>query len=374
MKIGIYTLPLNYNYGGLLQAFALQTVLERMGHDVTIIDRPLHQKEAFWERPREKTKRAIRKYLFREEHIRVFQENYEAALYPLISKNTQKFIDRYLHTIKINDSSELHEGMFDSIVVGSDQIWRRAFHDSKRKCYDSFLAFAEKWKIKRIAYAASFGIDYWEYNKIDTIRCAELAKLFDAISVRERSGVNLCYEHFGVKAEHVLDPTMLLQKEDYIRLFEAQGTRQSSGNLLCYILDETPFATEVINRIEQRMGLHRFHVNSRADNTWATVEDRIQPPVEQWLRGFYDAEYVVTDSFHACVFSFLFGKPFIVIGNQNRGMERFRSLLQMVGLEERLITKEMTVDFIHQSSLKGALGRVENLKDTSIQFLKDNLQ
>ena len=201
-----------------------------------------------------------------------------------------------------------------------------------------------------------------------------MAKLFDAVSVREEADVNLCYEHLGVKAGHVLDPTMLLQKEDYIRLFEAQGTPQSSGNLLCYILDETPFASEVISRIEQQMGLHRFHVNSRADNTWAPVEDRIQPSVEQWLRGFYDAEYVVTDSFHACVFSILFGKPFIVIGNKNRGMERFRSLLQMVGLEDRLITREEFVDAKPQSSLKDALERVENLKESSIQFLKDKLQ
>lgn len=374
MRIGIYTLPLNYNYGGLLQAYALQTVLERMGHEITIINRQLHPKEAFWYRPREKARRIVCKYLLRRKDIRVFQENYEAKVYPLISKNTQKFIDQYLHTITISASSELHDGMFDAIVVGSDQIWRRAFHNSKKKCYDSFLAFAENWKIKRIAYAASFGVDYWEYNDVDTKRCAELVKLFDAVSVREEAGVNLCYEHLGVKAGHVLDPTMLLQKEDYIRLFEAQGTPQSSGNLLCYILDETPFATEVINTIEQRMGLHRFHVNSRADNTWATVEDRIQPPVEQWLRGFYDAEYVVTDSFHACVFSILFGKPFIVIGNQNRGMERFRSLLKMVGLDDRLVTKKVTVDVVPQSSLKDALERVENLKDTSIQFLKDNLQ
>ena len=374
MKVGIYTLPLNYNYGGLLQAYALQTVLERMGHDVTIIDRSLHQKESIWKHPREKSRRLFRKYILNRNNIRVFQENYEATVYPIVSQNTQKFIDQYLHVITTSDTSELHEGSYEAIVVGSDQIWRRAFHNSKKKCYDSFLAFAENWKIKRIAYAASFGVDYWEYNDVDTKRCAELAKLFDAVSVREEAGVNLCYEHLGVKAGHVLDPTMLLQKEDYIRLFEAQGTPQSSGNLLCYILDETPFATEVINTIEQRMGLHRFHVNSRADNTWAPVEDRIQPSVEQWLRGFYDAEYVVTDSFHACVFSILFGKPFIVLGNQNRGMERFRSLLRMVDLEDRLLKNGTLLDAIPQSSMSDALNIIKSLKDSSIQYLIDNIQ
>ena len=374
MRLGIYTLPLNYNYGGLLQAYALQTVLERMGHDVTIINRPLHQKEAIWKHPREKSKRFFRKYILNRKNIRVFQENYEAKVYPIVSQNTQKFIGQYLHVITTSDTSELHEESYDAIVVGSDQIWRRAFHNSRKKCYDSFLAFAENWKIKRIAYAASFGVNYWEYNEVDTKRCAELVKSFDAVSVREDAGIDLCYKHLGVKAVHVLDPTMLLQKEDYIRLFEAQGTPQSSGNLLCYILDETPFATEIINRIEQRMGLHRFQVNSRADNTWALVEDRVQPSVEQWLRGFYDAEYVVTDSFHACVFSILFGKPFIVIGNQNRGMERFRSLLQMVGMEDRLITREGFVDIILRSNATFAMDKVEILKERSVQYLKDNLQ
>ncbi len=367
MKIGIYTLPLNYNYGGLLQAFALQTVLERMGHNVTIIDRPLHQKEAFWERPREKAKRVIRKYLFREEHIRVFQENYEATLYPLISKNTQEFIDRYLHTIKINDSSELHEGMFDALVVGSDQIWRRAFHDSKRKCYDSFLAFAENWKIKRIAYAASFGVDYWEYNKVDTIRCAELAKLFDAISVRESSGVNLCIEHLGVKAELVLDPTMLLEKEDYVGLFEKLHTPNSSGNLLCYILDESSFASETIDTIEKKMGLHRFYVNSRADDTWASVKERIQPSLEQWLRGFYDAEFVVTDSFHACVFAILFEKPFCVIVNRSRGMGRIKSLLKAFGMENNLVEEGLPIILWPEKSCDRNL--IKQKRESSLRFL-----
>lgn len=372
MRLGIYTLPLNYNYGGLLQAYALQTVLERMGHGVTIINRPLHQKEAIWKRPREKSKRFFRKYVLNRNNIRVFQENYEAKTYPIISHNTQKFIDQHLKTITISNPSILREGLFDGIVVGSDQIWRRCFHDSKKKCYDSFLAFAEKWNIKRIAYAASFGVDYWEYNDADTKLCAELAKKFDAISVRENSGKDLCYEHFGVKAEHVLDPTMLLQKEDYEHLFEENSTPQSPGNLLCYILDETSFATEVINTIEQRMGLHRFHVNSRADNTWAPVDERIQPSVEQWLRGFYDAEFVVTDSFHACVFALLFGKPFVVIGNKNRGLERFRSLLQMFGLEHLLLTDTLPGTIMYDK--ENVQAAIERYREVSYKYLKQNLQ
>ena len=64
----------------------------------------------------------------------------------------------------------------------------------------------------------------------------------------------------------------------------------------------------------------------------------MQPPVEKWLRGFYDAQYVITDSFHACVFSILYQKPFVVYGNKHRGMARFHSLLAIFGLEDRLVT------------------------------------
>lgn len=78
----------------------------------------------------------------------------------------------------------------------------------------------------------------------------------------------------------------------------------------------------------------------------APLAERIQPPVEQWLRGFMDAELVVTDSFHACVFSILFHKPFVVVGNKERGLARVKSLLKMFGLEERWNSDIPTISFL----------------------------
>lgn len=372
-KIGIYTLPLNYNYGGLLQAYALQTVLERMGEEVLFIDRPLHVKEACWKRPREKAKRIIKKYTYGNKHIRVFQENYEAKVYPIISQNTQRFIHQYLHTIQVKEPYTIDGGEFKAVIVGSDQIWRRAFHDSRKKCYNSFLAFAEKWDIKRIAYAASFGTNRWEYNPLDTKCCTELVQLFDAISVRELSGVKLCKEHLHVSAQHVLDPTMLLDANDYRKIFQQANTPRSKGNLLCYILDENSQKQKLVKQIEQKTGLTTFRVNSKADDTWANVEERIQPSVEQWLRGFEDAEFVITDSFHACVFSILFQKPFLVIGNKNRGMERFHSLLEMTGLKDRLITSETTLQKLPQSDIQAAQNILLQRRKESIAYLRNNI-
>lgn len=94
------------------------------------------------------------------------------------------------------------------------------------------------------------------------------------------------------------------------------------------------------------MGLNAFHANSEVNNLGLPLNERIQPPLERWLRGFYDADFVVTDSFHACVFSIIFHVPFVAIGNKERGMSRFQSLLSLVNLEERLLDENATVDDI----------------------------
>ena len=137
--------------------------------------------------------------------------------------------------------------------------------------------------------------------------------------------------------EQVLDPTLLIKKEDYIQLFEKNKVSESKGNLLVYILDEIPEKSELINKIAEEKKLIPFKVNSKVGKGGLSLPEYIQPTVEEWIRGFYDAEFVVTDSFHACVFSILFNKPFIVYGNENRGLSRFTSVLNIFGLEERLL-------------------------------------
>jgi hypothetical protein len=84
-------------------------------------------------------------------------------------------------------------------------------------------------------------------------------------------------------------------------------------------------------------------MNGDCGNWTEDLEKRIQPPVESWLRAFYDSEFIVTDSFHACVFSILFHKQFLVIGNKDRGLARIHSLLSMFGLEDRL-TSDTCID------------------------------
>lgn len=333
MKIGILTLPLNTNYGGILQAYALQTILERMGHNVCIIEetrKPLSM--PLWKAPLVYGKRILKNLLGHP--FPIFYEykiNHET---PIVRQNTDKFINKYIKCKIVDSFYDLYKNDFDAIVIGSDQIWRPKYFPQIEHAY---LDFTEGWNIRRIAYAASFGTDDWEYTMDQTKRCKELIDDFNNISVREISGVYLCLKYFGVNVEFVLDPTMLLSKEDYIQLFRSTNIAKSKGTLLNYILDESPEKNAIIEKISKEKGLIPFRVNSKVENKKAKLKERIQPPVEQWLRGFYDAKFVVTDSFHACVFSIIFNKPFIAVGNMDRGLSRFESLLTMFGLEERII-------------------------------------
>ncbi|MCD7927153.1 MAG: polysaccharide pyruvyl transferase family protein [Bacteroides sp.] len=219
MRIGIITLPLQTNYGGLLQAYALQTVLERMGHEMEVIS--YRYTLPLWKKPLAYAKRVVCKCLV-DRKTKVFYERDMERTYPVISRFTEPFVTRYIHKRSVRNFAEIKEGEFDAFVVGSDQIWRPLYVHFKIE--DAYLCFARKWKVRRVAYAASFGTDSWEYTLRQTKRCARLLSRFDAVGVREASGVTLCRECFGAAAFHVPDPTLLIGCADYEQLI-ARGVR-----------------------------------------------------------------------------------------------------------------------------------------------------
>lgn len=369
MRIGILTLPLHYNYGGILQAYALQTVLERMGHEVNLIVEKRHPTRLpLWKAPLSYGKRILQNMTGHP--CPVFLEQKIEREFPLVSRYTSEFVNKYIKYVIYDSFNDISESDYDCFVVGSDQIWRPAYF---RNIENAYLKFAEGWNVRRIAYAASFGTDKWEYSTEQTEACKRLVQRFNAVSVREASGVELCKEHFGIEAKHVLDPTMLLDKEDYIKLFKTAETPKSKGTLLNYILDETPEKTALIDKIAKDKGLVPFRVNSKVENLAAPLSERIQPPVEQWLRGFYDAEFVVTDSFHACVFSIIFGKPFVVCGNARRGLTRFDSLLGLFELGQCLVTDMSQFVEIRKPDYDSVYQKLATLRSQSNDFIKNVL-
>lgn len=342
MKIGILTQPLHSNYGGLLQNYALQQTLIRLGHVVETID---------WEGGS-----GLRAMLYRMKvqvlHT-LFPNRYPLLKYmpndkekSIIQRNTNHFINTYInHTEAMHSYEEFvkqaSKGKYDAYVVGSDQCWR--------PCYNAFLPsmfldFVQDKQVKRIAYAASFGTDKWEFTPQQTAVCVPLAKKFDMVSVREDSGVKLCKEHLGVDAVHVLDPTMLLTKEEYIQLIEKEKEPKSNGTLFNYILDPDAKKSAFIQKVAKAKGLKAFQVLPKCQAEIRTkedvkerIEDCVFPGVTTWLRAFMDTEITIVDSFHGMVFSIIFNKPFWAIGNVSRGMSRFTSLLKMFHLEDRLL-------------------------------------
>ena len=351
MKVGIITLPLHTNYGGILQAWALQTVIERMGHESS--------------------------HVFR--HLRGPAPAYAgltAEDIAAIQRHTNRFIDS---RIRCDDDfrplSEIAPGRYDAFVVGSDQIWRHLYASFMIDRWTAaFLDFAKDWDVKRIAYAPSFGLDRWEAPEADIPVCSELLRKFDAVSCREDSGVAICRDVLGVEARTVVDPTLLLEREDYAALVDAGDTRPPAGDLMAYVLDRDPTKRALIDAIAARRGLVPFFANARPEDPSAPLAERIQPPLEQWLRGFRDSKMVITDSFHATVFSILFRRPFVVTGNPERGLARLESLLGLLGLEDHMV---MTADDFDPNRdyaiADSAYVKLAELRQTGMNFLKEVL-
>lgn len=333
MRIGIVTFTFWTNYGCLLQAYALQTALRRMGHEVEHLQSPVEfpTLHPSWKMPMVYCKRAARKFFCGERNIPIFMHPHK-----WIRINTDAFIASHIHPRYLNEEewTEDLSNEYDAIIFGSDQIWRPIYAYPIEKYFGSFIGNS---KIKRVSYAASFGTEDNEYSKEQLSLCRNLLNKFNAVSVRENSAVAICKERFGVEAKHVLDPTMLLAHEDYESIFKHANTPKSEGTLAVYVLDENQQIDDFINKFSLQLGLMPFRINSKVENYNAKLSERQQPPVERWLRAFHDAKFVITDSFHACVFSILFHKPFICIGNKNRGMSRFHSLLSDFSLCDRLV-------------------------------------
>lgn len=139
---------------------------------------------------------------------------------------------------------------------------------------------------------------------------------------------------------------------------------------------ETYECTSVyVDKISKQKKLLSFRINSKVENYDAPIIERQQPPVESWLRAFYDAEYIITDSFHACVFSILFHKPFICIGNKARGMSRFDSLLSAFDLCDRLVDIEGISDYVDKEIEWEHVDRVLMQKrQEALKYLGQTLQ
>ncbi|CAG37942.1 polysaccharide pyruvyl transferase family protein [Desulfotalea psychrophila] len=318
MKVGILTLPFNNNYGGLLQSYALQTYLKKQGHDVLVIQRVSSQISNF-----QNFKNLVKKMIgfcpiiIDYSAMKEFEYSNMKLTKPITCRKDYNCIDY----------------SFDAFIVGSDQVWRFDYtKDSKKEYFFDFVASSNK---TLLSFAASFGIDKWTIDEQETENIKQLLNRFTAVSVREDSGIQLCADHLNFKAELVLDPAFLLHADEYRSLHVQEENNQ--GKVLHYLLDDNPAYSELSRKVCEILQKDSFTVGRKLEKRvlfWSFFHYR---SVYSWINGFNDADFVFTDSFHGVVFSIIFNKPFIAYANKKRGYTRFNSLLNIFGLNDRLV-------------------------------------
>ena len=346
MKIGILTLPLVSNYGGILQCYALQTVLERMGHEVVVLDRTFAAPSAglILRRCGSVLKCLVRRYILGQKNIAILSpwsqqyviDKSEHDHYSLLLKFTHEYLNI---TSPLRSSEALLKHVkrqkLDCLIVGSDQVWR--------ECYSPYLPdffagfFPEDDKMLKITYGASFGTSENPISEQMLETCKRLSSRFDAISVREESAVGLVEKYFGKHAELVLDPTLLLDADDYIieKSETAYPVTAGQDTLVSYVLDTDGQKARIANEVAIELGLKESFMGLSPKKSDGSPDKMI--PVQSWLDNFRNASFVVTDSFHGCVFSIINRKPFIASVNHSRGADRFVSMLSQLGLEGRMV-------------------------------------
>ncbi len=313
MKIGILTHPQGTNYGGILQCYALCTYLHKMGHEPIVIRRTPNQQFFLF-----RWARAILKAL----HYPRYYKPYEVDT----SVNIRPFVDKYIpRTEPLKSGRSMNrickKYRFGAVIVGSDQVWRQDF--SVNYGYNYFLDFVPNSVIKA-SYAASFGLNEWRYTEQQTEIIKKCLSTFKGISVREEEAVGLIKENLGIDAIQHVDPTLLLTSEDYDKI---ASPRLVSGKyvFVYWLGDKSIIEKEIIQY--QRDGYDVVEINLR---------DNIElPSVGDWLSYIKYANCMITDSFHGCVFSIIYGTSLLVRFNKSGGIGRISSLFNMLGMSPK---------------------------------------
>jgi len=348
MKIGILTLHFSKNYGAVLQTYALLSIIKVKGHTPFVIDRVPEYKSFLH--------KMYHRYSLKE-HLswRKLDQFVKEQLFP----KTKRYA-----SFKSLDVFEKEK--FDAIIVGSDQVWR-----FKVVGLNYFLDFVRDSKIRKIAYAASFGKSNWDETDYveDTDKIRGLLQQFNSISVREDSGVNICKNIFNVDAECVLDPTLLFTGEFYRKTLLSKYIRSDSGKIISYFLGSKKYDNiNYCSSLANQYGLVYEDLYTRSSFLHVSVE--------YWLNEICNAKYVITNSFHGMVFAILFRKFFLIINLDGGGSSRIMSLVAKLGLQKRYVDSitDVTIskldeyidyDMVHE--------RLSELRQESLRFLNSSI-
>lgn len=350
MKIDILTFSYAINRGAHMQCYALQTVLRNMGHQVEVIHIELPSHGLSW-------KGKLDRYLLDRQNER-FRKEY----YPEVT-----------HVYRSAEELRTNPPVADVFVVGSDQVW----NPSITKFFGAeafFLDFVPKG-CRKISYAASFGTAVWiSIGKEKDEEIRRLLHQFEAISVREMDGVEICGRIFGRKdAISVIDPVFLL--EDYTSIVGTSDNRQKN-EVMCYPLCTNAETKDVFLEISKDLKL--VPVSYSRSISGGNIKVKLFSSIPKWLKAVASSQIIVTNSFHCMAFCILFRKTFVVTPPLPGRESRILSMLRQLGIEDRYVKsisdfqtrkialyKEIDYEMVNE--------RLDVLRHESLNFLLNNL-
>lgn len=373
-KIGIVTILKVNNYGAELQAYATQKVLQLIGYDAEIID------YLFYKNPKHKRTKmsaptariSIRKHLaeriypilahWKSRHYRNAQNERNAKFEEFHRENTRLSV--CYDTLDELKSAKLD---YDILMTGSDQVWNPGIYSS----LDPYLLrFGDK-KTRRVAYASSFGVscvpdDVKTYYK-------ESLRRYSSIGIREDKAVELVRNLSGRDASLVLDPTLLLNNDQWIEVAKPVDGMPDKPYILIYELSEVPYIKMLAQYISSQTGMPivRLCKNASPEDNENEIKNVIDAGPAEFLYLFAKAGYVVTNSFHGTAFSINFGKQFytvIPLGKSNNS--RQRSLLKLMCCEDRMLVEGSQMPNITEVDISIVDKRLVEERQKSINFLK----
>lgn len=344
MKIALLTIWKVGNYGAEMQTYATVKALQKLGHEVVVLD-----------------------YRLKEERgVRTVLNTTLASLTPA----HRKFEDFWKYNIPsskhFRTEDELKNGLpsADLYLVGSDQVWNPAI--TKDRCLDFFLSFAPN-NAKRAAYASSIGVSEWTADSQLTDRIKTELQKFDSVSCRESDGVKILKNVFNIDATHVLDPTLLFDGYP-----ELTGTTTQKNTFVYYPLFGGRDMEDFCKETAINLGMEYIDNNYR--KFWLQGRTWDRPSMSDWIRNFAEGKIVATQSFHGTAFSLIHRKQFFTVYNGSK-VSRMKNLLEALGVSDRLYpTVEAAREarpWEHSIDYTEVDKRLQVLRDTSWGFLRN---
>lgn len=316
------------DHGAILTAFALQRFLTSCGYTSKLIK--------CWNG----------KYHSSEERIGGISEKFEKKYLMTTVKEYTSYDDLYS-----DEAKEAINKQFRCFISGSDQVFRAEWVPDSW-----FLMFADK--SHKMAVAASFGTNHIIASDERLAAIKSIFESYDAISIREESGVKICKEIFEVNAELILDPVFYIKYDELI----ANSSVETDGNyILCYIRDNNKQINDAIDKLAQ--GKKKVFVDEELE-------------VEDFVKLLSNAEYVITDSYHALCFSVIFNRNILCIVNEMRGADRYDSLKRLLSLPDQMFISQndiANINSIYKTDYSIINSRVCELVKYSTQWIKKNI-